>query len=114
MTKQAESVAHPDLVNAATTTLHSHPGGGGGGLIDKSGAVTTGGSGVASVVFSTSYGSTDYVILATAIDNGDAVLVYVQSGSKSVNGFTVVVENDKGQTQSGVTVMWATGPYSNP
>jgi len=114
VTKQSEEVAHSELVAGSITSLHSHSGGGGGGLVDKGGEVITNGNGEASISFNTSYGSTNYFILLTPIDPGDGTLCMVKSGTKTVNGFTVETIDDSGKAETGVTVMWATGLYSNP
>jgi len=111
LTKQSEEVAHNDLVNGSQTDLHSHTGGSG-GLIDKSGVETTDGNGEAIVTFNTNYPNTNYAILLGGIHN-DGLLIYVKSGTKTISGFTLISENDKGQKVS-VTVFWATCPYSNP
>lgn len=112
MVKQAETVAHEELVGGGQTSLHSHPGGGGGGLVDKGNTATTNSSGVATITFNTPYANTNYFIQVTAI--GSSVFPSINSGSKTVSGFTVTVYNDRGQTQSGIPVEWCTGPYSNP
>ena len=114
MTKQSAGVAHPQLVDGSTTSLHSHAGGGGGGLVDKGGMVTTDGSGLADVSFNTNYISTDYFILLTSGVNSDAITCLVVSGSKAVNGFSVNTKEDKGLDEPSVDVYWATGAYSNP
>lgn len=114
MTKQSEEVAHQNLVNGSTTTLHTHAGGGGGGLVDKAGEVTTNGSAEAVISFNTNYGSTNYFILLTPINPGDTATCMVKSGTKTVSGFTIVTEDDGGKSEPSVTVMWATGLYSNP
>ena len=114
MTKTQEPVAEKTLVDGSETTLHSHPGGGGGGLVNKSGEETTDGSGEAVVTFNTAYANTNYFILFGCLDPGDTPIAKVKSGTKTVNGFTIVTEDDGGKTEPNVTVMWACGPYSNP
>ena len=114
MTKQSEQVAHNELVGANQTSLHAHPGGGGGGLVDKGGTVTTGAQGTASVSFNTNYSDTNYFIGFSVIDPGDATFTMVQSGSKAVDGFDIKTWDDGGKAEPNVTVLWFTGPYSNP
>lgn len=111
MTKQSVEVAHPELVGGGQTSLHSHAGGGG-GLVDKGGEVTTGGNGEASVSFNSNYSNTSYFVSLTPV--GSSLSACIVSGSKAVGGFTLVVCNDRGQTQSGIVVTWSTGPYNNP
>jgi len=109
--KDADKIA---LTDGGVTTLHSHPGGGGGGLVDKAGTVTTNAQGVASVVFNTAYGDTNYFIGFGVLDPGDATLVMVQNGTKAVGGFDVKTWDDGGKTEPNVTIFWFTGPYNNP
>jgi hypothetical protein len=113
LTKQAEAVAHNELVGGSQTSLHSHPGGGG-GLIDKSGQVTSDGNGVATVTFNTPYGHTNYFIQLTCVSNPDSVYAMVATGTKASGGFTVVTDDDSGKSESDVIVDWCTGSYSNP
>ena len=42
MTKQSENVAHSELVDGSTTSLHSHAGGSGGGLVVSGATVFSG------------------------------------------------------------------------
>lgn len=114
MTKQSEQVAHNELVGGSQTILHTHPGGGGGGLVDKGGTVTTNAQGIASIVFNTSYGDTNYFIGFGVIDPGDAAFIMVQDGTKTVDGFDIKSWDDGGKTEPNVTVLWFTGSYSNP
>lgn len=114
MTRQSVEVAHPELVDGTSTTLHSHPGGGGGGLVDKAGMVTTDGSGEAAVTFNTNYGSTDYFIQLTAGESTDAIICNMKTGTKNVSGFTLTTLDDGGKTETNIDVYWCTGPYSNP
>lgn len=114
MTKQSVEVAHPELVGGDSTTLHTHPGGGGGGLVDKSGIVTSNGSGEATVSFNTSYGSTGYFIQLTAGESIDATMCNVKTGTKTVSGFTLVTMDDGGKAEPSISVYWCTGLYSNP
>jgi len=113
LTKQVEEVAHNELVGGSQTSLHSHAGGGG-GLVDKSGNVTSDGSGEATVSFNTPYGHTNYFINLTCVSNPDTVVAMVATGTKASGGFTVVTDDDGGKAESGVSVDWCTGPYSNP
>lgn len=114
MVKQSETVAHAELVSEAETTKHSHPGGGGGGLVNKSGIETTDGNGEAVVTFNTPYANTDYFIQLTAGASADAIICYMKTGTKTVNGFTLMSFDDGGKKEPGVPVYWCTGPYSNP
>lgn len=111
MTKQTEKVAHSELVGAVETALHSHAGGDG-GLVDKGGEVITDASGLATVTFTTPYASTNYFILLTPEDVGDTATGMFYN--KTVNGFSISVEDDGGKAEPNVTVSWATGLYSNP
>lgn len=114
MTKQNEVVAHSELVGEGQTSMHSHLGGGGSGLVDKGGTVTTNAQGEGTVSFNTSYGSTNYFIILTSIDPGDATLAMVQSGTKAVDGFDIKTWDDGGKVEPNVEVLWCTGLYSNP
>ncbi|GAI58835.1 unnamed protein product [marine sediment metagenome] len=114
MAKQNEPVADKKLVDGSEIALHSHPGGGGGGLVNKSGEVTTDGSGEGIVTFNTPYADTNYFITFGCLDPGNTPIVKVKSGTKATTGFTVISEDDLGKVLSTVTVMWATGPYANP
>ena len=109
MTKQSVGVAHPQLVDGTTTTLHTHAGGGG-GLVDKSGMVTTS-SGAGSVTFNTPYADTNYAIMLTPEKATDSIIA--NWVNKTVNGFDVTTETDRGGAASAI-VFWMTAPYSNP
>lgn len=84
------------------------------GLVNKGGAETTDGSGEAVVTYVTPYPDTDYFIQLTAGASPDAVICFVKSGTKTVDGFTLVSFDDGGKKEVGVPVYWCTGPYSNP
>ncbi len=114
MVTQSESVGHAELVGGAETTLHSHPVGGGRGLVDKAGLVNTGSGNEVAIVFNTPYPDTNYFILLTAGQSNDAIILNMKTGTKAVDGFTVVSLDDGGKAENGVDVYWATGPYSNP
>ncbi len=110
MVKQEETAGHSELVAGGTTSLHSHLGGGGGGLVDKTGTITTsGGSG--SVTFNTPYADTNYAIMLTAEKGADSVIA--NWVTKTVNGFTITTESDRGGVAACI-VFWMTAPYSNP
>ena len=109
MVKQSEAVADPTLVDGSQISLHSHPGGGG-GLVDKTGSITTS-AGSGSVTFNTPYADTNYAISLTAEKGADSVVA--NWANKTVNGFDVTTENDKGVSVSAI-VLWMTAPYSNP
>lgn len=110
MAIQSEQVAHSELVGGSTTTLHSHSGG---GSVDyKAGSTTTNSSGVATVTFTTAFGSTNYAISLTPQDPSDAV--FATYNSKATTGFGIQTYEDKGQTVGSVTVDWLAIGYNNP
>lgn len=109
-----KDVDKTDLTDGGQTSLHSHAGGGGGGLVDKGGSVTTDGSGEATVSFNTNYSDTNYFIQLTAVRGPDTAVPMLKSGTKTISGFTIIVEDDRGGTEGSLEVLWCTGPYSNP
>ncbi len=109
--KEADKIS---LTDRGITDLHDHLGGGGGGLVNKSGIETTDGNAEAVVTFNTPYANTNYFIQLTAGASGDAVICYMKTGTKTVDGFTLISFDDGGKKETGVPVYWATGPYSNP
>ena len=114
MVKQNETVGHAELVGGGETTRHSHPGGGGGGLVNKAGIVTTDENAEAMVTFNTAYANIDYFIQLTSGFSSDAVICFMKTGTKTVDGFTLISLDDGGKKETGVPVYWCTGPYSNP
>ena len=113
MTKQAEQIAHNELVGGSQTSLHSHVGGGG-GLVDKGGLIITDSSGEYTVSFNTNYGSLNYFIQLTSAVSTDAIICNVKSQTKSISGFTIITMDDGGKAEPNVDVYWCTGSYSNP
>jgi len=84
------------------------------GLVDKAGVETTDGNGEAVVAFNTAYANTDYFIQLTAGSSADAITCMMKSGTKTVNGFTLMSFDDGGKKEVGVPVYWCTGRYDNP
>ncbi|GAH65121.1 unnamed protein product [marine sediment metagenome] len=80
----------------------------------KAGVETTDGNGEAVVTFNTSHPNTDYFIQLTAGASPDAVICFVKSGTKTVDGFTLVSFDDGGKKETSVPVYWCMGPYDNP
>ena len=83
----------------------------GGGLEIKTGNITTDGSGVATVVFNTALSDTNYAIALGAIGGTDTVIP--MWNNKTVNGFGIGTEDDKGITEPNANVDWLVTPYVN-
>lgn len=109
MAKQSGPVGHPELVGGAQTTLHLHPGGN--GSVVKAGTITTDGAGQASVVFNTAFPDTDYAIALCGYRVETIIATWL---NRTISGFDVRTEEDKGQTYGNVEVLWVATPYSNP
>lgn len=84
------------------------------GQVDKAGVETTDGNGEAVVTFNTPYADTEYFIQLTAGSSADAIICFMKSGTKTVNGFTLRSYDDGGKKEVGVPVYWCTGRYHNP
>jgi hypothetical protein len=102
-----ESVAQKSLVDGSEISLHTHAEGVG----CISGHITTDGSGNGSVTLNTPLASIDYAISLTAEDVDTVSCMW---SSKTVNGFAVRTEDDKGISEPNCNVDWIVNPYNNP
>ena len=110
MAIQGEPVAHNDLVNSSTTSLHSHAGG---GADVKSGielAVTEGGSRV--VTFNTDFASTPNVVVSCADVSTQITLVHAHT--VSTTGFTIDAVKSGGGGSVNRDVAWIATDAGNP
>ena len=111
MTIQGEPVAHNDLVNSSTTSLHSHAGGGGADV--KSGvelAITEGGSSF--VTFNSAFSSTPNVVVSCA-DNSTQ-LTFAYAHTVTTTGFTILVIKSGGGGNVNRDVAWIATDAGNP
>ena len=100
-----------ELCDASETILHSHPGGGNGTVI-KAGTVTTNGSGIATVIFTTAFPDANYAISFAC--NGSVDDIIATWSNKTASGFDVRTHDDGGKTEGNTIVNWIAIPYSNP
>jgi len=82
------------------------------GLLTKSGQVTTGPTGKASVTFATPFPNTNYAIIANARVAADTV--FVQWDNKTPTGFDLYAYDDGGKAEANVVIDWMAVEYSNP
>ena len=78
----------------------------------KSGSVTTGVAGTATVTFNTAFPDADYSISLCPVSGADTVSV--MWNTKAAGSFGVKAEDNEGNNEDNTEILWIAVTYSNP
>jgi len=108
--KQAEAVAHSELVEGGQTSLHSHSGGGGTNY--KAGSESIAVAGDYPISFTTAFSDANYTIVLTPSSTSKDPQVMWKS--KAASSFTIEGAQGGGGAFQSFTCDWIAIPHNDP